>query len=372
MGIAKKTDGRYVVGKGIADANDYKGSAAWRDMVIQLTESGATEKSEEYLNFLKDYALNANSLGEPIMPPSVDVWISNHGTTTAVEADDVAIDGANYTICGIKWDGSAWDYTNAGQGSGGGGGSSLPSYTSADKGKFLGLGEAAPVTNVIIPEQSISLTLVDSGVANCSLSNVDFSSLSAGDTVTVTMNYGDPIDCVFDGEELFADLDRIQITITSNSLEIEGNVGAVSSYVANATSISASVSITPTTTEVIVPQQTAAISGGQPAFLLNVTGTVENGDNCVLTINGTDYSATAEDDGHDGIQIVASSAGAALGFSKGVCYFAASADGTYTISLTRSAPSVEPKWEAALPDYSNAEEGATLKIVHGVPTWTTT
>lgn len=133
MGIAKKTDGRHVVGVGVDNANDYRGSAAYRDIYIQLTSSGATEKSEEYLNYLKDYAIHANSLGEPIMPPSVDVWISNNGVTTAVEADDVSIDGNNYTICGIAWNGSSWDYSNAGQGSGGG----LPEVTSADEGKVL-------------------------------------------------------------------------------------------------------------------------------------------------------------------------------------------------------------------------------------------
>jgi hypothetical protein len=189
MGLAKKTDGRYVVGKGIDDANDYKGSAAWRDMVIQLTESGATEKSEEYLNYLKDYALNANSLGEPIMPPSVDVWISNHGTTTAVEADDVAIDGANYTICGIKWDGSAWDYTNAGQGSGGGG-SSLPSYSSSDIGKVLTIGEGESTETVIVPAQDIQLT-DSNGAAVGEVEDADieaFSNLQDGDSVVFVAN----------------------------------------------------------------------------------------------------------------------------------------------------------------------------------------
>lgn len=102
MGIAKKTDGRYLVGIGVDSVNDYKGSAAYRDIYIQLTSSGATAKSEEYLTFLKDYGFHANASGEPIMPPSVNVWISNNGVTTAVEADDVSIDGNNYTICGIK------------------------------------------------------------------------------------------------------------------------------------------------------------------------------------------------------------------------------------------------------------------------------
>lgn len=134
MGIAKKTDGRYVVGLGVDNANEYKGSASYRDIYIQLTSSGATEKSEEYLTFLKDYGFHANAQGEPIMPPSVNVWISNNGVTTAVEADDVSIDGNNYTICGIVWNGSSWDYSNAGQGGGGGG---LPEVTSADNGDVL-------------------------------------------------------------------------------------------------------------------------------------------------------------------------------------------------------------------------------------------
>ena len=136
MGIAKKTDGRYEVGLGVSDANDYKGSASYRDIYIQLTADGATADSVEKLTFLKDYAVYHSGLGEPIMPPSVNVWISNNGVTTAVEADDLSLDGDNYTICGIVWNGSSWDYSNAGQGHGGGGGG-LPSYTSADIGKVL-------------------------------------------------------------------------------------------------------------------------------------------------------------------------------------------------------------------------------------------
>lgn len=133
MGIAKKTDGRYVVGMGVTDANDYKGSASYRDIYIQLTADGATEESVEYLTYLKDYAVYHSGLGEPIMPPSVNVWISNNGVTTAVEADDLALDGDNFTICGIVWDGSSWDYSDAGKG----GGSGLPEVTAEDNGDVL-------------------------------------------------------------------------------------------------------------------------------------------------------------------------------------------------------------------------------------------
>lgn len=111
MGITKTRDGRYLVGQGVTDGNEYKGSLAWRDIVIQLTADGATAESIEKLEFLRDYGLYHSGEGNSVMPPSVSVWISNNGTTTAVEADDITVDGSNYTICGIKWDGSAWDFS---------------------------------------------------------------------------------------------------------------------------------------------------------------------------------------------------------------------------------------------------------------------
>ena len=124
MGVFKTADGRSLVGIGQQDGNEYSGFAGWRDCVIQLTASGATENSVKYLNAIKDYAIAHNAKGESIMPPNLSVWISNNGVTTAVQADDIAVDGANVTICGIKWNGTAWDYTDAGKG-GGGGASSL-------------------------------------------------------------------------------------------------------------------------------------------------------------------------------------------------------------------------------------------------------
>lgn len=129
MGVFKTADGRTLVGIGQQDGNEYSGFAGWRDCVIQLTASGATENSVKYLNAIKDYAIAHNAKGESIMPPNLSIWISNNGVTTAVQADDIAVDGANVTICGIKWNGTAWDYTDAGKGggsSGGGGGASEP------------------------------------------------------------------------------------------------------------------------------------------------------------------------------------------------------------------------------------------------------
>lgn len=122
MAQYQTADGRWMVGMVEGDSN-YHGFLGWRDCVIQLTASGATERSVNYLNALRDYALYHNQLDEPIMPSNVNVWISNNGVTSAVQADDLSVSGNTFTIGGIKWTGSAWDYSNAGQ-SGGGGGSS--------------------------------------------------------------------------------------------------------------------------------------------------------------------------------------------------------------------------------------------------------
>ena len=127
-------DGRWIVGLGAEGESSYNGFAGWRGCVIQLTADGATEQSVKYLEGLRDYAIAHSALGESIMPPSVNVWVSNNGTTTAVQADDLAVDGENFTICGIKWNGSAWDYTNAGQGgSGGGGGNVVVAHGTVDE-----------------------------------------------------------------------------------------------------------------------------------------------------------------------------------------------------------------------------------------------
>lgn len=120
MGVNKTPDGRVNAGLGYSDLNQYKGYAGRREIVIQLTATGATQDSLDALEFLKSYALYHNSVGEPIFPASTNVFISNNGVTKAVEADEVTVDGANVNIGGCVWNGTAWDFTNAGQGGGGG------------------------------------------------------------------------------------------------------------------------------------------------------------------------------------------------------------------------------------------------------------
>ncbi len=119
MAIFTTADGRQIVGAAQA-GNEYKGYATKRDITIQLTANGATQDSLDALEYLKAYALYANSVGKSVFPPTTNIYISNNGTTKTVEADDITVDGQNVSIGGCAWDGTAWDFTNAGQSGGGG------------------------------------------------------------------------------------------------------------------------------------------------------------------------------------------------------------------------------------------------------------
>ncbi len=124
MAIYNTPDGRQVVGATVA-GNDYHGFNGKRDIIIQLTEDGATTDGLNALEYLKAYAVEQNRQNKPIFPNGTRVFISANGYTKAVEADDIVIDGDNITIGGIVWNGEAWDFTNAGQTGGGSGGGVL-------------------------------------------------------------------------------------------------------------------------------------------------------------------------------------------------------------------------------------------------------
>ena len=125
MALYYTPDGRVIIGTGVTDGNDYHGYNGKRDIVIQLTEDGATTDGLNALEYLKSYAENAKAENKPIFPDGTRVFISANGYTKAVEADDVVIDGENISIGGIAWNGSAWDFSNAGQSGGGSGGGVL-------------------------------------------------------------------------------------------------------------------------------------------------------------------------------------------------------------------------------------------------------
>ena len=185
MGITRKPSGRFIVGLGVTDGNDYKEVGALKDLFIQLTADGCTDESQNYLNYLADYAEYHSGIGEPIMPPGVNVWLSNNGTTTAVEADDLSLEDGTYTICGITCTDGEWDFSNAGQQ--GGGGSDLPSVDSGDNGKLLTVvsGEWAaansPVPTVSSTDNGKVLTVVEGAWSAASA--------SGGGSLKITMTW---------------------------------------------------------------------------------------------------------------------------------------------------------------------------------------
>ncbi len=137
MGIKREANGVWKVGGGVTDGNDYKGVADKKSLLIQLTADGATEESMDNLEYLKAYADYNYTLGQPIFPHDISVWLSNNGKTAAIEADDISLEDGVYTIGGITCEDGTWDFTNAGQSGGGGGSSDLPEVDSEDNGKVL-------------------------------------------------------------------------------------------------------------------------------------------------------------------------------------------------------------------------------------------
>ena len=114
MGVTKRPSGVNIIGLGAEDLNEFKPVDQLKDLYIQLTADGATEESMDYLAYLKSYAEHNQSIGLPIMPNGVNVWISNNGKTSAVEADDLSLEDGVYTICGIKCTNGTWDFSDAG------------------------------------------------------------------------------------------------------------------------------------------------------------------------------------------------------------------------------------------------------------------
>ena len=74
------------------------------------------------------------------------------------------------------------------------GGSSLPPYTSADKGKVLTVGEAEPQTVIVVPEQSGTISEITYGLESAAygaiLDGVDTSSLANEQSVTFEVAIG--------------------------------------------------------------------------------------------------------------------------------------------------------------------------------------
>ena len=147
MGLKKTSDGRYVVGLGVTDGNDYKVGIGKRDMVIQYTEDGATEQSLEYLEFLKEYALTHADEGKLIFPEGVSVWLATGDKLQAIEADDIKLTEDTFSVGSVSCSLSDGEWTFDAPSAGG----SIPTPEAEDVGKVL---TATAKQVAVIPEQS--------------------------------------------------------------------------------------------------------------------------------------------------------------------------------------------------------------------------
>lgn len=355
MGISKKRDGRYVVGKGITDSNEYKGSAGWRDMVIQYTASGATEKSLEYLEYLRDYALYHSGKGEPIIPPNVSIWLSTEDTMKAVEADDISVSGETVSIGAVTWDGSDWTFGTPS--SGGGSGSGLPTYTSSDIGKVLTVGEAEPVEAevVVVPEQTVTVSQgTQYYYASLADVSIDWPNAKAGDSINLTVNgskytanysadaFGAPAFVAMNGSNPVA---AVADTGTEKAPINMFLTMASGDYTVSATAVQ---SVTPTVQTVVVPEQTVTVTFPDVAYLTDAdVSFFVHGTTASMSVNGEARSVTAEADGDVILFIYDEHINIGLDHSTGEVSLATDASGTYTVSLIAPTPKPEPKWKAA-------------------------
>lgn len=121
-------------------------------------------------------------------------------------------------------------------------------------------------------------------------------------------------------------------------------------------------------TVTIVPEQTVTADGTTPTMLSNVnTDYLDNavvGDVAVLTVNGTEETATYTDMGSAYI-FLATTYGVLYQSGQAALFSAAGTPvsaGDYTVSLTASVPSVEPKWEGLIPPFSVSDDEKSLTV----------
>lgn len=124
-------------------------------------------------------------------------------------------------------------------------------------------------------------------------------------------------------------------------------------------------------TVVVVPEQTVTV--GDFGGGITVTGEVNIGDSCILTVDGADYpvTVTSEADGltcktvysgtnyDEFYMVVEGNDCIDPHFVKFDRTTGLPIPGTYTVSLTASVPSVEPKWESGVINVSG-NPGSTL------------
>ena len=236
------------------------------------------------------------------------------------------------------------------QSGGGGGGSSLPPYTSADKGKVLTVGEAEgePKNVTVVTEQSITVEQKTRGVTLNT--TADASKVQVGNTVYFTINgstYTATVEDDGHGELYIPISENISVSVFPDSWFYSAPEGT---YTISAT---ADVLVTPSTTTVIVPEQTvttAEMGGGYGGLIAgydvaDFVNDVQQYENFIISVGGNNYSASYNGEGiltENNEYIIAGVPGTGVVFGDA----AATGSASYIISLSAVTPVPEAKWES--------------------------
>lgn len=248
----------------------------------------------------------------------------------------------------------------------GGGGSSLPSYSSSDIGKVLTVGEASPVETevVVVPEQTVTVSHgTQYYYASLADVNIDWSNATAGDSISLTVNgskytanysanaFGAPAFVAMNGSSPIA---AVANTGSDKAYVNTFLTAASGEYTVSATAVQ---SVTPSVQTVIVPEQTvtviseeqfvAALAGVDTSFF----GTLQDGDAVPFVVDGATITGTVHINAPTIVIAnpeypfyILYTSEDVEGFSAGT-YFRGQSGGTHTVSLTASAPKIEAKWE---------------------------
>lgn len=244
-----------------------------------------------------------------------------------------------------------------------GGESGLPEYTSADKGKFLGLGEADPVETevVVVPEQTLTFAeyVTSGGEITVYLAPLPLDGVTNGAMYTATI----------DGVEMSSTAALDQITFGQGQFKIRQEIGVSTipdGWYLNGRSVHAGDSIafslktvqsvTPSVTTVIVPEQTVATASVDTTvsplqsfgtFTQSIDLSVfDNYDNIVMTVDGTDYEATKTTLSGYGECLAAYDNGSPIYIVNATRFYRGFGVGfRATVSISVVIPNVAPVWE---------------------------
>lgn len=127
---------------------------------------------------------------------------------------------------------------------------------------------------------------------------------------------------------------------------------------------------------VIVPEQTVTLSDALGAALTIAEGKSlpSVGESVAVTLNGEMIQTTVTEYGGNPVVRLSETTNFGILFDSDTDAYLVSTStsdyGTYTVSLTASVPSVEPKWKNVFPPLPTADGNYILTISNGTASWT--